>query len=413
MDDFEKCQAFLKEDMRVIISQSEQGELAFGTSSVSFWYSQFMPKLLSCCTVCSKEDAKREIEAVRDEMALDAWHDDAKRKGEFEPYGRDVVECWDRLKGDAATKTCIQRSWRLTRHYLNGPQKAREREGNGAGHRSSGDLSQYVAFIDVCMGRSYVSKAQMRLSFPYFIGNAVWRWKHTIAEIACSGSEETEKNICSAFGSYFRLFAAMYACPYCRGHLNVYVINTREVWAYPIEYTLLGWQPKSDGDVAFHTVTLEDKLHTVSSGGLLRLFLWKLHNAVNSSIARQEKWFHADNEALYTSRWWPNIDSVLLRSKFAGLGLIPSDTQECLVEMLKVCTKMSEERDELLEKEDENLETALKTLQPLLLKLDGQIEASGFLQRTYAFDVSLEDGDPLRPTENEEAWVRSEDFTDS
>ena len=126
----------------------------------------------------------------------------------------------------------------------------------------------------------------MRLSFPYFIGSATWRWKHTVAEIACSKTDPAEQSqICERFKTYFPLFATMYACPYCRGHLNAYVIKNKETWSYPIEFTLLGWN--SGGD--FDAVTIQDKLATIADGKTLRMFLWKLHNAVNSSIARQEE----------------------------------------------------------------------------------------------------------------------------
>ena len=136
---------------------------------------------------------------------------------------------------------------------------------------------------------------------------------------------EAPKNIvCERFKTYFRLFATMYSCPYCRNHLNVYVIKSKEVWAYPIEYTLLGWRKKfqDGGDCNYHKVSLEDKLETIQCGKTLRLFIWKLHNAVNSSIARQEKWFNTDQDAVYTSRWWPNIDAELLRAKVVGLGVV-------------------------------------------------------------------------------------------
>ena len=124
--------------------------------------------------------------------------------------------------------------------------------------------------------------------------------------------------MCAAFKHYFAAFATMYACPYCRGHLNQcvmhpgrlsatrstappqplshsrallpphrYVIRNKETWAYPIEYTLLGWREGGEGGDDVATVTVADKLSTLTSGETLRLFVWKLHNAVNSSIARQ------------------------------------------------------------------------------------------------------------------------------
>jgi hypothetical protein len=46
-----------------------------------------------------------------------------------------------------------------TRHYVNGVQKRRERPECG---RESGVLSQYVAFIDVYVGRTDVKRADAR-----------------------------------------------------------------------------------------------------------------------------------------------------------------------------------------------------------------------------------------------------------
>ena len=74
----------------------------------------------------------------------------------------------------------------------------------------------------------------------------------------------------------------MYPCPYCRFHLNRYVVRNREVSMYPIEYLLLG----SDQASSSLEVSLDDKLGQVSDGNSLRLFLWKLHNTVSSSIDR-------------------------------------------------------------------------------------------------------------------------------
>ena len=100
-------------------------------------------------------------------------------------------------------------AWRLTRHYLNGIQKQRERE-MGVGHRSSGCLTQYVAFLDVSVNKEFVRPARMRLTFPYFIGPGAWTFKHTVAEIACAAESERAIVIVDAFKAYFKHFATMY-----------------------------------------------------------------------------------------------------------------------------------------------------------------------------------------------------------
>ena len=86
---------------------------------------------------------------------------------------------------------------------------------------------------------------------------------------------------------------------------------------YPIEYAILGWkgndldESKSEGRLE---ISLQDKLDTIVDAASLRLFVWKLHNAVNSSIARTESWFHKDEDAIVTSRYYPNVDAELRRS---------------------------------------------------------------------------------------------------
>ena len=62
---------------------------------------------------------------------------------------------------------------------------------------------------------------------------------------------------------------------------------------YPIEYLLLGPQAHS----THVQVTIHEKLNTVLDGNSLRMFLWKLHNTVSSSIARSEAWYHRDEQA--------------------------------------------------------------------------------------------------------------------
>ena len=34
----------------------------------------------------------------------------------------------------------------------------------------------------------------------------------------------------------------------------------------------------------------------------------------SSSIARSEEWYHRDDKAIYTTRYWPSIDSELARA---------------------------------------------------------------------------------------------------
>lgn len=55
---------------------------------------------------------------------------------------------------------------------------------------------------------------------------------------------------------------------------------------YPLEYFFLGWKPSADNLIG--TTTIADKLNTVHDGESMQLFIWKLHNAVSSSVERGE-----------------------------------------------------------------------------------------------------------------------------
>merc|ERR1719487_2800150 len=107
-------------------------------------------------------------------------------------------------------------------------------------------MTQYVPFLDVYLGRSFVQEAAMRSTFPYFIGPRVWLFKHLVAERAAEWqSSQTARSaaIVEKFVEYFQLFVTMYPCPYCRHHLNEYVCLNKERDLYPVEYLFVGWTP--------------------------------------------------------------------------------------------------------------------------------------------------------------------------
>lgn len=80
-----------------------------------------------------------------------------------------------------------------------------------------------------------------------------------------------------------------YPCPYCRHHLNEFVSVGRERDLYPVEYLFVGATAESLGGTnggVWNPVGGEgpDLLSYVKDGKSARLFVWKLHNAVSSSI---------------------------------------------------------------------------------------------------------------------------------
>lgn len=399
---------FLEEWRRVIMNSYDE-KINGAMVKIEWWYTEFMPRLLKACSVGKEAEAefKRDGGGTIDP---DSWF--KKARSELERFGRDVIDAFE-SNVDLKIKTRLMQAWRLTRHYLNGVQKQREREVNTS-HRTSGCLTQYVAFLDVyCKNRSFVQNAEMRLSFPYFIGNTSWLFKHTVAEIACSSTPEQSKVIIQNFKTYFPLFATMYCCPYCRGHLNQFVVRTRETQMYPIEYAILGWKgeamdaSKSEGRLE---ISLQDKLDTIVDGTSLRLFVWKLHNAVNSSIARTESWFHKDKDAIVTSRFYPNIDAELCRST---RGVVSSRRIESLVSILKVAVRLNALRKELhVAPNIEEVREVVRTAQILVERLNKIITESGWLQRVYHFTPgALLDPPPVTLDEDKARAAREEDFT--
>lgn len=102
-------------------------------------------------------------------------------------------------------------------------------------------------------------------------------------------------------------------------------------------------------------VSMEAKLSTVVDGASLRLFFWKLHNTVSSSIARSEEWYHKDEKAFYTTRYWPSLDSELARSKALKHLSISVDRLYRLYGILKPASRLAGVRatlQKLLEKGD-------------------------------------------------------------
>ena len=394
---------YLKRWNRVILSDASE-EIDGAMIPVAYWYEDFMPKLLAAFSVSTAADIQSNTEP--NEAALNQWYESTKAVGEFDRYGADVAEGFP--QSTPRQKLMLKQAWRLTHHYLNGVQKRREREEFG---RESGVLSQYVAFVDVYLNRTDVKDAQMRVSFPYYIGPGVWRFFHTTAEIVSTKTTEQQTALIAVFKDFFCLFATMYPCPYCRHHLNMYVVQNKEVEMYPMEYLLLGRDPRLDD----FEVSMDAKLSTVVDGSSLRLFFWKLHNTVSSSIARSEEWYHKDERAFYTTRYWPSLDSELARAKALEHISIATDRIYHLYGLLKPASRLAGARttlQKLLEKSDpEGIKEACLVAQDYIRDLEEALSNGHFLQDTYYFDPNLVDQAP-HFTPEEEEFARSGVFVE-
>ena len=366
----------------------------------SYWYQEFMPLLLKASSITNKDDLKK-WEKISDQE-LDNWFNTVNQKKEFDNYARDLKEYFPTLSRDK--KILMKQAWAISRHYLNGVQKRRERFEFG---RESGYLSQYVAFIDADLGRDDIEKSQMRLSFPYFIGPPTWKFLHTSAEIIKNQAKNHEHDSVEKFKRFFKSLATMYPCPYCRYHLNKFVVKNKEVAMYPIEYLLLGTKKEFNFDI-----NIEQKISSINDGQSLSLFLWKLHNTVSSSIARSEEWFHLDKTSYYTSRYWPSLDSELERAKLLDIFSISTETISKIYGIIRNAIKLSTLKDELklyLETDQCTTQIYNKSIDSSK-ELDDALITSKYLESHYSYNPFLEDKDPHFSVA-EESLARSGKFT--
>ncbi len=397
-------QDYLQQWHRVILADATE-QIDGAMMPVAYWYEDFMPKLLAAFSVSTAADIQPQT--IPDPAALQQWYESTKADGGFGSHGSEVAEFFPTCTSQQ--QLILQQAWQLTHHYLNGVQKRRERVEFG---RESGSLAQYVAFIDLSLDRNDIKNEQMRVSFPYYLGPAVWRFFHTTAEIVCLQSPAEQTLLAGLFKEFFQRFATLYPCPYCRHHLNMYVVQNKEVGMYPVEYLLLGRDPRT----THFEVSMEAKLSTVVDGASLRLFFWKLHNTVSSSIARSEEWYHQDQQALYTTRFWPSLDAELARAQALKHISIDVDRIYRLYGTLKPASRLAGVKatlEELIEIGDEEsiYETCI-IAQDYIRELEEAVIVGGFLPEIYSFDPDLVDQVPTF-TPEEEAFARSGVFVET
>ena len=162
-------------------------------------------------------------------------------------------------------------------------------------------------------------------------------------------------------------------------------------------------------------VSLDNKLEQIVDAQSLRLFLWKLHNTVSSSIARSEAWYHADVGAYYTSRYWPSLDSELERANTLGLDLIRRERVQRIYGVVKSAAHLSVLRDELqISLHNNDLEQQQEIRNKAKVAIDGVEQAvlqSRFLHDHYRYNPDLQN-DPPHFSDAEEVLARSGYFTE-
>jgi hypothetical protein len=181
---------------------------------------------------------------------------------------------------------------------------------------------------------------------------------------------------------------------------------------YPVEYLLLGRDPH----LTDFEVSLDAKLSALVDGPSLRLFFWKLHNTVSSSISRSEQWYRQDEKPFYTTRYWPSLDAELARAKTLRQASIACDLIYRPYGVLKAASQLAGARtvlQTLLEKGDRSgIKQVCLVAQNYIKDLDEAVVNGQFLQETYRFDPNLVDRAPYF-TSQEEEFARSSRFTET
>lgn len=383
------AKAFLDSWQGVLLLRADEA-LEGCMVQMGWWYEEFMPALAAACSVTSDPLTFDGGASSWSEDALETWFHDANLRGEFSPYAHDLQMMF--LHCSVKVKRTLRQAWRLTVGYLNGIQKQREREVE-THHRRTGGLSRYVPFLDVYLRCFFVSRAEMRVSFPYYLGYTTWRLLHTVPEIAAVKGDGKAALILAAFKDFFRSLANTYGCPFCRHHLTTYVVQNSERDMYPIEYTLLGLVP----DKPMRKSTLEQKLETIQDAMSARLFVWKLHNAVQSSIERKEDWYKQEAVTVYTSRFWPNLSGDLARAQFLQSCSIPTDQVKLYSELLKPMACLEKLREKLVgDTGSDQLHEVHEQAKAYISMLEDVVVKGRFLQLTYSFDPTLKEEWPVK-----------------
>lgn len=275
----------------------------------AFWYDEFMPLLLKIFSLDTETDdkfyelldSKDEDSGDRLDELLNIWYDD--NYDMISTYCRDVADSF--MYMDATEKLIVKQCWDLTIDYIidMNRSKSQSRDSRSEDVDSNctfskcnlssdsvgepGDLSRYIPFIDEYMCKRYVMHGNLTPAYPQYLGPPVWKFLHAIPEMIDKSHEtrgytDNDKiKTVELFKEFFEIFLKTFPCPYCRNHLNNYVVKNREILNYPIEYIFMDWGG-SDKYTIFKS-NIGDKIRIIKNTDDIRIFMWKFHNAVSSS----------------------------------------------------------------------------------------------------------------------------------
>lgn len=253
----------------------------------SFWYDIFLPELLNALSIDREFDdvvlEKIDSEPESAKIMLDDWFQ--HNISVIESKCQDVPNHLQHMS--LKEKFIIKQCWMMTKDYF---MIFRETNVNNDVNNSKYediellvDLSRYIPFIDEYVGTSHVMKNTIHISLSQYIGPPIWDMLHGIAELIKNASDVNSEQFVKKFKSFFMIILRTYPCPHCRKHLTERAINNVEIFNYPLEYLLAGW--KSSDNLMLFNLDIDKKLDQIITADDLRVFLWKFHNAVNSTIA--------------------------------------------------------------------------------------------------------------------------------
>jgi hypothetical protein len=248
----------------------------------NFWYDHFLPLLLKALCIEPLNDAvyyglleNHDFDSDQELARLmDIWYEDNYRV--LLTYCKDVTDFFDNMV--LIEKIIIKQSWDLTKKYI------LESNTLALTNNLALDLSQYVPFIDQYVGKRYVADEKITLlSWQYqYFGPRIWKFLHIIPELISRQPTNSQAQSIVYFIDFFMIFLKTYPGPYSQDHVNNGMVKNSELFNYPVEYLFMDWNPGSLPTI--FGLNINNKMKLIKNTLDLKLFLWKFHNAVNSTI---------------------------------------------------------------------------------------------------------------------------------
>ena len=207
----------------------------------------------------------------------------------------------------------VWQAFYLFQSYARSPKRCMEYE-QLYQNESQFFMTNYVPFLDVENFRTKMRSNDMRVGFASYLGPSLWNLFHGLArQISEKATATAQGNLTESFKTFFTAFSHMQRCPYCRQHFLSRVSVNDVMYADDVLYLQKDAdgnftavrRPRVSNNQTFHYTplevsmyplewlfiagrdyTLEGKLASVVDGKSLELFLWKLHNAVSSTVAK-------------------------------------------------------------------------------------------------------------------------------